>query len=136
MSLVSLKLEAGLRLSAAVRQHALAVDLPPDEGGGDAGPTPVELLTAALGACMAMHVIKYCRAAHLPHEGLGIDLDFQLVQNPARIGSITADLTLPAGFPGTRVEAVKRVLQQCTVRQSLNEGTAVDVEVCIQNSCT
>ena len=129
MSLISIKHEAGLRVSAGIRNHKLTLDVPADEGGADAGPTPVELLTTALGACMAMHIAKYCQVAKLPHEGFGIDLDFQLVKDPLRIGSLTVDIHLPPGFPVERIPAVKRVVEQCTVKNTLRESTAVDVEV-------
>ncbi len=119
----------GLRVSVGIRQHKLTLDVPPDQGGTDTGPTPVELLAAALGACMAMHIAKYCQAARLPHEGFGIDLDFQLVKDPLRIGSLTVDIALPPGFPKERIEAVKRAAQQCTVKNTLKDSTTVDVEI-------
>jgi putative redox protein len=129
MSLISIKHEKGLRVSAGIRQHKLVLDTPADEGGTDAGAAPAELLAAALGACMAMHIAKYCQTARLPHEGFGIDLDYQLVQDPLRIGSLTVDITLPPGFPENRKEAVKRAAQQCTVKNTLKDSTAVDVEI-------
>jgi len=39
-----------LRQEVWVGPHQLVVDEPPEEGGNDAGPTPVELLLVALGA--------------------------------------------------------------------------------------
>jgi putative redox protein len=41
---------AGLAQEVVIRQHRLTVDEPPATGGTDAGPTPWELLTAALGS--------------------------------------------------------------------------------------
>lgn len=129
MSLITIKHEKDCRVTASVGKHKLTLDLPPDQGGADAGPMPVELLTAALGSCMAMHVAMYCKAAKLPHEGFEISLDFQLAKDPLRIGSVTVDITLPPGFPASRIEAVKRAAQQCIVKNTLKESTAVDVEV-------
>jgi putative redox protein len=40
----------GLRHRVSVGRHELIVDEPPEAGGEDAGPTPVELLLAALGS--------------------------------------------------------------------------------------
>jgi len=129
MGLVSIKHENGLRVSADIRGHKLLLDTPADEGGTNAGPSPVELLAAALGACMAMHIAKYCQAAKLPHEGFGVDLDYQLAKDPLRVGSLTVDITLPADFPDNRIEAIKRTVQQCTVKNTFKESTVVDVEV-------
>lgn len=129
MSLISIKHENGLRVSAGIRQHKVVLDVAAGDGGTDTGPTPVELLVSALGACMAMHVAKYCQAARLPCDGFSVDLDFQIARDPLRVGSIAVDIHLPPGFPEDRIEAVKRAAQQCTVKNTLNEGTAVDVEV-------
>lgn len=41
---------ADLVQQVAIRGHRLTVDEPPHMGGMDAGPTPYELLTAALGS--------------------------------------------------------------------------------------
>lgn len=129
MSLVTIKHEKGFQVSAAVRNHRLTLDTPADEGGTDCGPAPVELLTAALGSCMAMHIAKYCETAKLPHEGFTIDLDFQLASDPLRVGALTVDITLPPGIPDNRREAIKRAALQCTVKNSLKESTSIDVEV-------
>ena len=129
MSLVTITHEKGLRVIASVRNHKLVLDTPLDEGGTDTGPSPVELLTAALGACMAMHVAKYCQVARLPHEGFSIDLDFQLAKDPLRVGAVTVDVNLPPGIPENRLEAIKRAVLQCTVRNTLKESTAVDMEI-------
>ena len=129
MSLITIQHENNLRVTARVRNHKLTLDVPPDEGGADAGPAPAELLTAALGACMAMHIAKYCQTAKLPHEGFTMDLDFQLAKDPLRVGSLTVDINLPPGIPAPRKEAVKRAALQCTVRNTLKETTSVDVEI-------
>ncbi len=129
MSLVTVKHESGLRVTATVRNHTFTIDLPADEGGTDQGPAPVELLAAALGACMAMHIAKYCQTAKLPHEGFTIDLDSQLAQDPLRVGSLTIDITMPPGIADKRKDAVKRAALHCTVRNTLKESTAVDVEI-------
>jgi len=129
MSLITIKHESALRMTASVRNHTWIIDTLPDEGGSDAGPAPVELMTTALGACMAMHVAKYCQTAKLPHAGFSIDLAFQLAKDPLRIGAVTVDINLPSGIPDGRKEAIKRATLNCVVRNTLKESTTVDVEV-------
>lgn len=129
MSLITITHQKGLSVEASVRDHKLQVDMPADEGGTDSGPTPIELLTVALGSCMAMHLAKYCQGARLPHERFTIDLDFQLATDPKRIGGLTVDITLPQGFPEDRKAAACRAALQCTVRNTLKESTALDVEI-------
>src|SRR5579885_166355 len=69
---------AGLRSEAAIRDFRLTLDEPPALGGGDAGPNPVELVLAALGACQE---ITY----RLFAEALGIRLDHVSVKVEGRL---------------------------------------------------
>jgi putative redox protein len=129
MSLITITHVDGLSVQAEIGHHRLVVDVSAAEGGADTGPSPVELFTAALGSCMAMHVAKYCQAARLPYQGFTLDLDFQLARDPLRVGALTVDLNLPAGFPESRKGAARRAALQCTVRNTLKEDTMVDLEV-------
>ena len=49
----------GYETTIAVRGHELTADEPSDVGGGDRGPTPYDLLLAALNACTAMTLRMY-----------------------------------------------------------------------------
>ena len=40
----------GMRSEAVVGPHRIALDAPPEAGGGDDGPSPVEMLLGAIGA--------------------------------------------------------------------------------------
>ncbi|MGD9695702.1 MAG: OsmC family protein [Thermoleophilia bacterium] len=46
----------GLATDVEARGHSIRVDEPHEVGGGDTGPMPTELLTAALASCMCLAV--------------------------------------------------------------------------------
>src|SRR5438309_1524605 len=58
----------------AIGPHRLLADEPTSVGGEDSGPTPYELLTAALGACTAMTVRLYADQNKLPLERVRVNL--------------------------------------------------------------
>jgi putative redox protein len=58
----------GYEHEVEIREHRLIVDEPEDEGGGDQGPQPTELLAASLATCTAITLEMY---ANRKEWGLG-----------------------------------------------------------------
>jgi putative redox protein len=65
---VSARVGATYFTEIEARTHRLSVDEPVVLGGSDAGPTPYELLLAALGSCMAMTMRMYATRKQWPLE--------------------------------------------------------------------
>jgi uncharacterized OsmC-like protein len=65
---------SGLAQEIIAGQHLLKADEPLSAGGGETGPTPYELLLAALGACTAMTVTMYATRKKLPLDGIVVRL--------------------------------------------------------------
>src|SRR5204863_3492341 len=65
----------GLRQEIEARGHRLAVDEPIAAGGGDSGPTPYELLLAALGGCTGMTLELYAKRKGWSLEGVEVRLE-------------------------------------------------------------
>src|SRR4029453_4328516 len=63
---------AGLRQLIRIGRHELASDEPVDAGGDDTGPTPYELLAAALGPGTSMTIALYARRKGWPLAGLRV----------------------------------------------------------------
>lgn len=57
---------AGFAQEIVIGRHRLTADEPVSSGGKDSGPSPYELLLAALGACTSMTVALYARRREWP----------------------------------------------------------------------
>jgi putative redox protein len=130
MDLLSIKHEGGLCFSVQVRGHCFLVDMPKDSKGEDRGPSPADLMTAAMGACMGMHMVLYCQTAGINGQGMEMSLVYNLVEEKGRrrIHVVTGDISLPQD-PGPRKSALLRAAENCIVRNTLMNPPEIDLEI-------
>ena len=110
------RLEEGVRCSATVRQFGpMTVDEPPDLGGADAGPNPVELLLVALGTCQEIVYAAYAAV-------MGIALDEVSVEVKGYLdlrGLFAIDEAVPAGYQKVTFETRIRSSADATAIEQL-----------------
>jgi putative redox protein len=116
------------RFSVTVRGHELVTDQPADLGGDDAGPTPTELFVAGLAACVAFFARRFLARHGLEAEGLRVQADYVLSDDrPARVATIRLCVRTAEPVPLNRRAAFLRVLEGCTVHNSLRRPPAVEL---------
>jgi uncharacterized OsmC-like protein len=108
-------------------------DEPAPLGKGQ-GPTPVQLLSAAVGNCLSDSLLFALRKFKQAPEPIQCDVAAEVgrnAENRLRVLSLKAVLTL--GVPAVKLAHLDRVLDQfesfCTVASSVSQGIPVTVEV-------
>lgn len=111
----------------------LLADEPAPLGTGQ-GPSPVQLLAAAVGNCLSDSLLFALRKFKQAPEPIRCTVTAEVGRNPEgrlRVLAMKAALTL--GVPAASLQHLDRVLGQfeafCTVTQSVGQGIAIAVEV-------
>lgn len=135
MIVVHLTQEQDYRFQIAFGEDVpgLTGDEPAPLGTGK-GPSPVQLLAAAVGSCLSDSLLFALRKFKQSPEPLRCEVQAEVGRNPEgrmRVLHIRAVLTL--GVPAGQLQHLDRVLDQfeqfCTVTQSVGQGIPVSIEI-------
>jgi putative redox protein len=74
---------------------------------------------ASLGSCIGSVLAYYADWHRMNLEGMMVDLDWQIVEEPHRIGSIAVSVTLPLALPEAQLTALRRVADSCLIHNTL-----------------
>ena len=129
MKPITVTWDGGVRFTADVRGHKITVDQPPQGGGQDAGPMPLELLPTALGTCVALFVEQFLVTRRLDATGLKVEVFTAAETSPHRIGRFEVSVSVPKGVPAQYREALVRAAESCTVHHTLTHQPEIAVEL-------
>jgi putative redox protein len=99
-------------------EHTFIVDEPETAGGDDLGPSPQELLAAALASCTAVTMEMYAQRKGWDASGLAVDVQY----TPAERGYPTKFelvLKMPAHLEEEQIERLKVIAAKCPVHRTL-----------------
>jgi uncharacterized OsmC-like protein len=132
---VSLKQQQDYRFEVIFDEHmpVLISDEPAPLGTGT-GPSPVQMLCAAVGNCLSDSLLFAFRKFKQVPEPLHCVVTAEVGRNPEnRLRVLNINARLGLGVPANGLEQLERVLDQfeafCTVTQSVGLGIPITIEV-------
>jgi uncharacterized OsmC-like protein len=114
--------------------HRLTSDEPVSAGGADAGPTPYDLLLAALGSCTSMTVVMYARrkqwalrlvTVRLRHSRVHVEDCANCETSDARLTVIERDIELEGSLDQDQRARLLEIANRCPVHLTL--GSRIEV---------
>lgn len=109
----------GTRYDITSGTHRIVTDQPVENGGQNAGMSPVELFVGSMSSCVGYFVGRYCDRHHISTQGLSVEADWTMAEQPHRVGHITLTIHLPHRLTAEQRERLLKVAHGCTVHQSL-----------------
>jgi putative redox protein len=109
-----------------IREHRLIVDEQEEDGGGDQGPTPTELLAASLASCTATTIEMYADRKGWDLGQVEVTADFTkaTADSPARF---RVDIRSPAELTDEQRDRILTIAHKCPVHKALL-GSNVEID--------
>jgi len=111
------------------RQHSIACDQPPENGGYDEGMTPPELMLASLGSCAAFYAAQYLRKHKLADEGTSVRVSAEKLKDPARLGEFHIQIESPVELTEKHREGVEEAVHHCLIHNTLLHPPKIEIEI-------
>jgi putative redox protein len=100
-------------------RHRLITDQPEELGGEGSGPSPHELLPAALAACVTVTLVQYGRTKGWDLGEVTVDVEYDKGSTPRRVETV---IRLDGDLSETQLERLEKVARACPLRRSLEAG--------------
>jgi putative redox protein len=122
-------LQQGFLFKAVCGGQEVFTDQRAAEGGTDKAMTPAELFVASLGTCIGVYAVRFCKRHNLPTEGMKVFLDWTVVKDPWRIGSIKTELHYPHPIAEEMKKGMLRMAEACFVHETILHPPQIVVEL-------
>ncbi|MCS6289016.1 MAG: OsmC family protein [Nitrospira sp.] len=126
---LSVAYQGGARYDILSDRHRIVTDQPVEDGGADAGMSPVELFVGSVASCVGYFVGQFCARHDISREGLKVEAEWTIAESPHRVGQIQLAIRLPHRVTPELRERLLKVAHGCTVHQSIVVSAAIAIEL-------
>ena len=121
----------GVASRVRIGSHELTFDQPvPVPGGEDEGPSPLDVMGVAVGACAHYYAAAFLFGRKLSAEGVRVEVEFDKVRDPVpRIGRLSMRVVLPSSVPPEYHQGIERAVRHCPAYGTLKHPPEVVLEI-------
>ena len=126
---------SGFAQEIVVGPHKLTADEPVEVGGKDTGPSPYDLLLAALGSCTSMTVSMYARLKKWPLESVTVNLHHSKIHaadcrdcetKEGKIDRIEREIHFVGNLDAEQQKRLLEIADKCPVHRTLK--SEIDIQ--------
>ena len=112
-------------------EHEVVFDQPASvPGGGDRGPSPLDVMVASVAACAHYFAAAYLHGRALPTDGLSVEIEGEKERVPvSRLGRLSLKVHLPAGLAERQIAGIERAIKSCPAYGTLLHPPSVEIMI-------
>jgi uncharacterized OsmC-like protein len=126
---LSVSHHGGTRYDIVSGRHRIVTDQPVEDGGQDAGVSPLELFVGSVASCVAYFVGRFCARHKISQDGFSVEADWAMAENPHRVGRIDLAIHFSHPVEPEMKDRLLKVAHGCTVHQSLAIAPTIDIKL-------
>lgn len=126
---IEVSFPGGKRVVAALGNHRIETDQPPELGGQDAAPAPFDLFLASLATCAGIYALGFLQARGLSTEGLKLHQSVDYDATTKLPAHVHITLTPPADCPEKYRAALLRAVENCKVKKTIAAQPSFEVSL-------
>jgi len=128
---------SGFAQEIAIGAHRLTADEPSEAGGKDTGPSPYDLLLAALGSCTSMTISLYARTKKWPLESVTVNLRHSKIHaadcrdcetKVGKIDRIEREIHLVGNLEPDQQKRLLEIADKCPVHRTLQSEIEIQTK--------
>ena len=126
---LSVAYQGGTRYDVLTDRHRVVTDQPVEDGGADAGMSPVEVFVGSVASCVGYFVGQFCARHDISREGLRVEAEWTMAEEPHRVGQVQLAIRLPHRVTPELKERLLKVAHGCTVHQSIVVPAQISIDL-------
>jgi len=129
---------SGFVQTVDIGDHHLVADEPLASGGTDTGPTPYDLLAAALGTCTSMTIAYFARIRKWPLESVTVRVRHSKIHaadcaacdtKEGRIDRLDSSIELRGALSEEQRQELLRIADRCPIHRTLTSEISIQTSV-------
>ena len=129
---------SGYRTAITSRGFDLVADEPASAGGTEAGPTPYDFLSMALGTCRSMTLRMYADRKKWPLQGVTVDVSHDRIHaadcadcksKDERLDRLSRSITLEGPLDDAQKTRLLEIANWCPVHRTLHSEIVVETRL-------
>lgn len=116
-----------MRFLATAGSHSVVLDAAPEDGGEGTAMSAPQLFAAALGACVLEFVANSCRLRNTPVERLRVEVEYEEVPSPRRVGTLRMEIHIQPEPPDDVKRRLLSVARHATLVHTLAHPPEVGI---------